>query len=67
MKIDTAAIYAKHGYHITREAWALPPYLHDFGDGGIHFKDGLLMTGDTYAMITADDLLADDWKVIIND
>jgi hypothetical protein len=64
MNIATASIYAKQGYKITRAAWALPPYLCDFEGGGVHFKDGLLMGGDTYFMLTADDLLADDWEVV---
>lgn len=64
MNIHFASIYAKQGYHITRAAWAVPPYLHDFGGKGVHFADGMLMSGDTYCMLTAEDLLADDWEII---
>ena len=64
MNIHTAAIYAKHGYKITRTAWALPPYIYDFGGGGIHFANGLIMAGETYCMLTEEDLLADDWEII---
>ncbi len=64
MNIHTAALYAKQEYHITRAAWALPPYLHDFAGGGMYFKNGLLMKGNDYCMLTAEDLLADDWEII---
>lgn len=63
MNIQTALIYATQGYHIKRGTWTYPDYI-NAEPTKIYIKNGLLMSGDSFIMLTAEDLLASDWELV---
>ena len=63
MNIQTATIYAKHGYKIRRPCWKGSEY-YMASDWSIHLNGGFYMSGDTYTVLSAEDLLADDWEIV---
>ena len=63
MTISTAIIYAQQGCKIRREGWKQSEY-HAYQDDSLYVKDGLLMSGEQITVLTADDLIADDWVLV---
>lgn len=63
MNIQTATIYAKHGYKIKRPCWNVSEYFMDT-EPCIHISGEFYMSGDTYTVLSVEDLLADDWEIV---
>lgn len=61
MNLPTAIQYACHGYRITRDAWKKNGVVKTT----LHVHNGLLCDGDGYILLPIEDMMANDWELVL--